>query len=145
MPVFNNLDLFKGPGKIGICVSGQTISQLCKRVRDRFYHISDKIIVMIGTNDFLKVSKYSFKQFFFIIVEFFRYLMLIISYYFRYIDTFTMNTYILCKHYRKQYFPDVTVPLSMLTSCRHDVAGTDLQHVSSQSQLLAFIQAWSIF
>ncbi|XP_054261543.1 centrosomal protein of 164 kDa isoform X2 [Macrosteles quadrilineatus] len=42
------------PGRIGICVSGQTITDLHKRVRDNFYPISDKIILMIGTNDFLR-------------------------------------------------------------------------------------------
>ncbi|XP_046687260.1 uncharacterized protein LOC124372893 [Homalodisca vitripennis] len=42
------------PGRIGICVSGQTITDLHKRVKERFYPISDKIILMIGTNDFLR-------------------------------------------------------------------------------------------
>ncbi|KAG8319090.1 hypothetical protein J6590_098745, partial [Homalodisca vitripennis] len=41
-------------GRIGICVSGQTISDLHKRVKEKFYPISNKIILMIGTNDFLK-------------------------------------------------------------------------------------------
>ncbi|XP_046685957.1 uncharacterized protein LOC124371663 [Homalodisca vitripennis] len=41
-------------GRIGICVSGQTISDLHRRVKEKFYPISNKIILMIGTNDFLK-------------------------------------------------------------------------------------------
>uniref|UniRef100_A0A1B6MNB7 OSK domain-containing protein n=1 Tax=Graphocephala atropunctata TaxID=36148 RepID=A0A1B6MNB7_9HEMI len=42
------------PGRIGICVSGQTITDLHRRVKEKFYPISDKIILMIGTNDFLR-------------------------------------------------------------------------------------------
>ncbi|XP_046666523.1 uncharacterized protein LOC124358274 [Homalodisca vitripennis] len=42
------------PGRIGICVSGQTIDDLHNRVKEKFYPISDKIIIMIGTNDFLR-------------------------------------------------------------------------------------------
>uniref|UniRef100_A0A1B6GU81 OSK domain-containing protein n=1 Tax=Cuerna arida TaxID=1464854 RepID=A0A1B6GU81_9HEMI len=47
------------PGRIGICVSGQTITDLHKRVKEHFYPISDKIILMIGTNDFLRNSDVS--------------------------------------------------------------------------------------
>ncbi|XP_054279678.1 uncharacterized protein LOC128997898 isoform X8 [Macrosteles quadrilineatus] len=42
------------PGRIGLCVSGQTITDLHSRVRHHFYPISSNIIVMIGTNDFLR-------------------------------------------------------------------------------------------
>jgi len=42
------------PGRIGICVSGQTIPDLHRRVKEKFYPISDKVILMIGTNDFLR-------------------------------------------------------------------------------------------
>lgn len=45
-----------GNGRIGICVSGQTISELHRRVKEKFYPMGQKIILMIGTNDFLKVS-----------------------------------------------------------------------------------------
>ncbi|XP_046685959.1 uncharacterized protein LOC124371665, partial [Homalodisca vitripennis] len=41
-------------GRIGICVSGQTISDLHRRVKEKVYPISNKVILMIGTNDFLK-------------------------------------------------------------------------------------------
>ncbi|XP_046665751.1 uncharacterized protein LOC124357757 isoform X2 [Homalodisca vitripennis] len=41
-------------GRIGLCVSGQTVSDLHKRVKEKFYPISDKIIIMIGTNHVLQ-------------------------------------------------------------------------------------------
>lgn len=46
-------------GRIGICVSGQTISELHKRVRQKFYPIDKKIVLMIGTNDFLRNAEVS--------------------------------------------------------------------------------------
>uniref|UniRef100_A0A1B6BZT7 OSK domain-containing protein n=1 Tax=Clastoptera arizonana TaxID=38151 RepID=A0A1B6BZT7_9HEMI len=43
-----------GKGRIGICVSGQTILDLHNRVKEGYYPISKKIILMIGTNDLLR-------------------------------------------------------------------------------------------
>lgn len=45
--------------RIGICVSGQTISELHRRVRQKFYPIDKKIVLMIGTNDFLRNAEVS--------------------------------------------------------------------------------------
>lgn len=40
---------------LGLCVSGQKISDLLRRVKEGFYPTSERAIVMIGTNDLLQV------------------------------------------------------------------------------------------
>lgn len=41
---------------IGLCVSGQKISDLLNRIKGNFYPTSEKTILMIGTNDLLQVT-----------------------------------------------------------------------------------------
>jgi len=41
---------------LGLCVSGQTIQDLLHKIKENFYPVGGKIVVMIGTNNFLKVG-----------------------------------------------------------------------------------------
>ena len=41
---------------VGLCVSGQTTSDLLKRVTEGFSPVAEKAILMIGTNDLLRVN-----------------------------------------------------------------------------------------
>ncbi|XP_067011639.2 maternal effect protein oskar-like [Anabrus simplex] len=42
---------------LGYCVSGQTLKDLRMRLKAEFYRVSDKVILLIGTNDLLRDTK----------------------------------------------------------------------------------------
>lgn len=46
-----------GTRYLGLCVSGQTVGDLRFRLRNKLYPISEKLVLLIGTNDMLKVFK----------------------------------------------------------------------------------------
>ena len=48
----------EGLRHIGLSVSGQTIKQLHERIANKFYPLGKKIVLMIGTNDFMKVNHF---------------------------------------------------------------------------------------
>ncbi|RZF32224.1 hypothetical protein LSTR_LSTR011496 [Laodelphax striatellus] len=44
-------------GSIGLCVSGQKISELHRRVWEKIHPVGEQVILLIGTNDLLKGTK----------------------------------------------------------------------------------------
>ncbi|RZF47712.1 hypothetical protein LSTR_LSTR005976 [Laodelphax striatellus] len=41
-------------GSLGLCVSGQTIADLHRRIKENFHPVGEQVILLIGTNDLLK-------------------------------------------------------------------------------------------
>ncbi|XP_049842009.1 uncharacterized protein LOC126292199 [Schistocerca gregaria] len=50
-------DEYNGARALGLCVSGQTVGELLRRVVSEMYPISKKVILLIGTNDMLRDTK----------------------------------------------------------------------------------------
>lgn len=54
--------------RIGLCVSGQTMRDLRRRLDDINYDVEPQVMIMIGTNGFLKVSILTYNIFFIIML-----------------------------------------------------------------------------